>query len=222
MISKRDLNEAIAIATNVIQALLGTVCGCSVDGGRLVYDGGLLLATLPAQITGQTIAASLANLFEEARTTGATYIQFEAIRQSLFATPNGLPGIALQVYAIQLCLVEQSQILSATTFTTRPDIDAAIDGINEAFDQAIETAANAFDSIAYQTLISLAASVTQYLTSQAILLPQIAYFSFPNVMSSLWLSQRIYQDGSRAVELALENQAIHPLFLASPIRALSS
>jgi prophage DNA circulation protein len=136
--------------------------------------------------------------------------------------PTGLTGIAIQIYSVQLCLVEQSQIISSTTFVTRVDIDAAIDTISAAFDQSLEIAATAFDSIAFTTLLSLAAVTIQYLTSQAILLPQVVYFSFPQVMSSLYLSQRIYQDGTRERELALENQAVHPLFIPSPIRALSS
>jgi prophage DNA circulation protein len=223
MITKKDLNEAAAIVGGVIKALIGTARGGSGDGGSLVYDGGVLLATLAGQIAGQTITQSLANLFEETRTNGGTYVQFEALRNSLIAlAPTGLTGIAIQIYSIQLCLVEQSQIISSTTFVTRVDIDAAIDTISAAFDQSLEIAATAFDSIAFTTLLSLAAVTIQYLTSQAILLPQVVYFSFPQVMSSLYLSQRIYQDGTRERELALENQAVHPLFIPSPIRALSS
>ena len=223
MIAKQAFNETISIATQVINALLGTVGGSSVDGGSLVYDGGLLLSSLQTQINGATICPSLANLFEETRTTGATYAQFEALRQILLAmSPVTATGIAVQVFSIQMCLVEQSQILSAMTFDTRPDIDAAIDAINAAFDQALETAANAYDFIAYQTLIALAAATSGFLSAQSITLPEIIYFTFPQVMPTLWLAQRIYQDGTRERELALENQAIHPLFLASPIRALSS
>jgi prophage DNA circulation protein len=222
MITKQALNESVSLATQVIKALIGTVSGSSIDGGRLVYDGGLLLATLATQITGETVLTSLSNLFEETRTTGATLPQFEAIRQVLLAmSPVSLTAIALQVFSIQMCLVEQSQILSVTTFTARPDIDAAIDAINAAFNQALETAANAYDSVAYQTLTAVAAATSEFLNAQSITLPQIVYFSFPNAMPSLWLAQRIYQDGTRERQLALENQAVHPLFLESPVRALS-
>lgn len=216
---KSNLTEAVSVGTLVIQSFLRN----SENSGLLTYYAGQLLAMLPAQIAGATIAPNMVQLFETARLTGATYTQIDLIRTTAAAlSPKGPQGIALQAFAIQLCLVEMVQILAATVFVTRADIDAALDAINAAFDAAVEIASNAFDQVAYQFLISLHAACAQDLSSRAQTLPRMLTFNFQKPVNSLWLAQYLYQDASRADELVAENNVQHPCFMPSPILALSS
>jgi prophage DNA circulation protein len=224
MIKKRDMNDAVAGATTVINALMATLGGSTgVAGTSLTWSCGQILADLQDEFTTGAFWPDLANCFELARTAGATYAEIDLVRTTAAAlTPISPIGIAVQNYSIRMSLVELAQILAATTFVSRDDIDAALDTINAAFCSAEDTAAGAFDTVSYQALISLHAAVAQDLSNREQTLPRIIYYNFQRPLSALYLAQRIYQDASRAGEMVLENQVPNPLFMPLSIRALSA
>jgi prophage DNA circulation protein len=225
-IAKQSLNEAVAIGNGIVNNLLATLPSAASNapsGTSFVTAAGGLLADMATEIAEGTFWSDLANVFELARKAGVTYASMDSIRISASALiPLGNAGHAIQDYGIQLSLVEQAQILAATTFISRDDINSAITAINAAFLGAIDTAANNFDWNSYQALISLRGAISVDLNNREQRLPRIVFYNFPIAQPALWLSQRIYGDGSRAVEIAQENKAANPLFVISPVRALSS
>jgi len=226
-ITKPALNEAVAIGKSIVNNLLTALPSAASNvptGTSFVTAAGDLLADMASEIvvTGE-FWADLANVFELARQAGVTYASMDSVRMAAEALmPVGNAGQAVQDYAIQISLVELAQILTATTFVSREDIDTSLTAINAAFVDAIDTAANNFDWNSYQALIALRGTVAIDLNNRQQTLPRIIFYNFPTTQPALWLSQRIYGDGSRAVEIAKENNAANPLFMVSPIRALSS
>jgi prophage DNA circulation protein len=226
-ITKHALNEAVTIGTGIVNNLLASLPSASSNvptGTSFVTAAGNLIEDMASEIavTG-AFWADLASVFDLARQAGMTYAAMDSARATTEAlSPAGNAGQAIQDYAIQISLVGLSQILAATVFVSRDAIDASLVAINAAFLTAIETAANNFDWASYQTLIALRGAVALDLNSRAQTLPRILFYNFPSSHPALWLSQRIYGDGSRGVEIALENGASNPLFLSGPIRALSS
>jgi len=226
-ITKHALNEAVTIGTGIVNNLLASLPSASSNiptGTSFVTASGNLLEDMASEIavTG-TFWSDLANVFELARQAGMTYASMDSVRAATEAlAPIGNAGQAIQDYAIQLSLVELSQTLATTVFASRDAIDAALTSINASFTGAIETAANNFDWASYQTLIALRGAVGLDLNNRAQTLPRIIFYNFPRMHPALWLAQRIYGDGSRGVEIAKENNISNPLFMASPIRALSS
>ena len=223
MIIKRDLDEAVTIATGVINGLLVQL------DTKLEWDCGQVLATLSQQFLPTSKGfqnvfwTNLFILFEDCRVAGCTYDLMDNVRANAEAlTPNGKLGIAVRNISIRYSLVELAKIVQATVYMSRNDIDDALDRINAAFLTAIDTAAMSFDQVIYQSLVALHAAVVADLNNRAQILPRIIFYNFPVSKNALWLAQRLYQDGSRAVELAAENQVSNPLWIMSPIRALSS
>jgi hypothetical protein len=225
-ITKQALNEAVTIGNGIVNNLLATLPSAasnSTSGTNFVTAVGDLLADMASEIATGQFWADLSNIFELSRKSGVTYASMDSVRMAAEGlSPLGNAGQAIQDYAIQLSLVELSQILAATSFVSRDAIDASLTAINAAFLGAIDTAANNFDWSSYQALISLRGAVAVDLSSREQTLPRIVFYNFPRSHPALYLSQRIYGDGSRAVELAAENNSSNPLFVISPIRALSS
>jgi hypothetical protein len=231
MIKKCDLNEAAKIASGVINNLLAAPgsSAAGLAGSQLRWDGGQLLAGIASQLlpsadgTQGTFWGNLWTIFEDARAAGADYASIDSVRVAVEAlsTPYGLLGLAVQNIAIRYALAELAQILAAQAFVSRDDIDSALIGINAAFETAEETAADSFDSAAYQALISLHAAVAEDLSNREQTLPRLINISFATPLPALFIAQMIYQDGTRAAEIVAENKAPHPLFMPMSIRALS-
>ena len=225
-ITKQSLNEAVTIGNSIVNNLLATLPSAASNapsGTGFVTAVGDLLADMASEIATGEFWVDFANIFELSRKAGVTYASMDSVRIAAEAlVPLGNAGQAIQDYAIQLSLAELAQILAVTIFVTRDAIDASVTAINTAFLVAIDTAANNFDWNSYQALISLRGSVVVDLNNREQTLPRIVFYDFPMAQPALWLSQRIYGSGGRAVELAAENNASNPLFLRGPIRALSS
>lgn len=226
-VTKPALNEAVSIGTGIVRNLIAALPSAASNvpsGTSFVTAAGDLLADMASEIVATgAFWADLANIFELGRQAGVTYASVDSVRTTAGAlAPVGNAGQAIQDYAIQLCLVEMAQILAATTFANRDAIDASLTAINAAFIQAIDTAADNFDWNSYQALIAIRGAVAIDLNNREQALPRIVFYNFPKAHPALWLAQRIYGDGSRAVELAAENSVSNPLFMGSPIRALSS
>jgi prophage DNA circulation protein len=226
--NKAELNEAVGLAQQVLTALLATPStSTGQTGAQLRYLCGQLAVNAAAELNVDTgpaqFFADLAACFEQARVAGATYAPMDAVRATAEAfTPQMPAGVAVQNFSVRMALAELAQILSATTFTSRQDVDTALDAINASFDLAETVAADSLDNVAYRALIGLHAAVANDLSTRTRPLPRLVTYTFPQRMPVLWIAQRLYQDPSRAAELVAENKPVHPLFMPESGLALSS
>jgi len=217
------IDEAIAVLNDMLKDLLASVPSqFGLNGSDLRRQVGDLMAYAEPLIRSATLGAPLLGCFEAARLAGATIDGMDLIRQHLLnQTPKGKAAIAVVQAGILFSLVEDSKIIVGMTFTSRDDIDVMVDRMHEAFQPAIETAADDLDSATYQSILQLAGSLTNYLATAELPLPQMVTYKMGMPTPSLTLSNRIYGDGSRYDELAQENNVIHPAFCPRQGRALS-
>jgi prophage DNA circulation protein len=225
VMTKTDLNEAIAATAKVLTALQGTLAGqTGLAGAQTNFLCGQLAANGAVELFGggYQFWTDLTNCFEAAQKAGATFAAMGAVLAAANAlTPVGLPAIAVKNFSVRMALVEQARILAATTFTSRQQIDGFFDQIDASLQAAELVAADNLDNVAYVLLINVHAAVSNDLSSRAFTLPQMVTYSYPTRMPSLWIAQRLYQDASRNDELIAENLPIHPLFMPSTGRALA-
>jgi prophage DNA circulation protein len=215
--------EAARLVIGVIGDLLDTA---TIDPGRpgslVRLAAGDLIADAETLIENAAIAAPLANLFNLVRLAGATALEMDVVRQhtvAVYATYNA--ALSVQNAAIRFALVQCARILAAATLKSRPEVDAYLDRMNAAFEQAEIVAANSLDQASYRSITGLHAAVTYDLTTRARPLPQIVTYDFGLSKPALWISQRLYSDATRSDELIDENKPVHPAFVQMPIRALS-
>lgn len=226
--NKTVLTEAVAAAQTVLTAVLQSMGGkTGTAGASAALAIGTLLGNLAIEIAALSnentqFFSDFANCFEQARLAGASFVGMDAVRTAALAlTPVGLPAIAVKNFAVRMALAEEGQILAATTFTSRQQIDGYFVQINCSFDQAIVVAADGADNVTYQALTALYAAVSSDLGTRAQALPTLVQYSFATRKPSLWLAQRLYQDPTRAKQLVLENMPIHPAFMPAVGIALS-
>lgn len=225
--NKNDLNEAVSATQTILLALLGTLAGqTGTAGAQLALAVNTLSANATTELSqGAVFWSDFANCFEQARLAGATFMAMDQVRTAALAlspAPIGKPAIAVQNFASRMTLAEQGQILAATAFVSRQQIDAIFDTINTSFESAILVAADNNDAPAYEALIALQGAIANDLGTRARPLPRLVTYAFPARMPSLWLAQRLYQDPSRADELVGENSPIHPAFMPASGVALSA
>jgi prophage DNA circulation protein len=210
---------AIAVATDLIKVV-------TVDAGRagsmVRLAAGDLIANAGSLIDNAAIGAPLAELFDLVRQAGGTVEQFDTVRKHIVAMPVKYnAAFSVQNTAIRLALVQCARVLAATTLTSRPQVDAYIERMNAAFDQAETIAGNSLDQASYRSIIALHAAVTFDLTTRERPLPQIVVYNFALPKPALWIAQRLYSDATRGDELVAENSPVHPAFMQMPVRALS-
>lgn len=223
--TKADLNEAVSATATVLGVLLQTLGGVTGMAGAQLLSAVQLLKTNAGTelIAGAQFWSDFANCFELARIAGSTFAAMDAVRAAAEAlTPQGLPAIALKNFCVRLALAEEGQILAATDFASRQQIDRYFDQINLSFETAITIAADNQDNVAYEALIALYAAVSNDLANRAQPLPRLVRYEFPRRMAALSLAQRLYQDPTRYGEMIAENEPIHPLFMPQRGFALSS
>ena len=221
------LAEANGVLNNILNALLGIISGQKGSQPALAKNLiGVLQTNAKTQILAASVGTQLFNCFEQVRLLGATRVQMDSVRTlmlGLSPAPVTIPGVALAFYGIYFSLVEQAQIIAATNFTSREDVDQLLYTMNNAFDPVEEFAADATDDpTIYQQLIALHSTITADLVARARPLPQMIQYSFPIRMPSLQLSQRLYSVPTHANDLVAENKVVHPAFCLASGRALSA
>lgn len=218
---KAALNEAVSILQTGLIALMSNSPVAS--SAALRQAVGDLSAAAPSEIQGGTVAGDLFNCFDLAVAAGATAPSMANVRAvALAMTPLYVPGQLLATAMVRFCLIEEAQLIAATTYTSRDDVDAAIEFYGSAFDAAIDYASENNDQDAYMALITLEGTVINFLSLTARPLPQMVSYTFAQRMPALWMAQRLYQDPTRTLELVQENKTVHPLFMQRNIRALSA
>lgn len=219
-----NIAEGVGILATMLNALSGTVSGqTGTAGSQMFFAIGDLLASGEGDLRASQLGTPLLAVFELATTAGASLAGMNTVMAAMQAvTPASAIGIAVVNAGINMALVEQARILSATTFTSSNDVSAAIASNNANFSSAEETIADSGDVGTYQALIALHGSVTRDLVNRALQLPSLVTYQFPRSLPSLTMAFRLYADSTRADQLVAENKAIHPAFMPASGRALSS
>lgn len=218
-----NIDEAVSILGMMTTALRGTlVTAAGLPAADLYYALGDLVANAGTMLQAGQIGSPMLNCFDLAVSAGATIATMEQVRLAMMAgTPVSVIAIAVTIGAIRMALAEEVKIYAATTFTSRQDVDAALSQLNDAFDGAVDYAADNQDPMAYQALIAAHAAVVKDLTTRARPLPNMVTYSFGRVMTSHTLANRLYGDANRCDELRLENKVIAPAFMPISGSALS-
>ncbi len=220
---RTDLAEAVAVLTALLTAI-GQVPNVSTStaAAGLRQALGALAAGAAAAIAGFALGAPLASIFTQLRASGASFAGVDAVRaQALAAAPvSALAGVVADAVMLQ-ALTCQCRIVADLSFVSRDQVDAVRTTLDAAFDAAVDKAADAFDQVTLQALVTLRAAAMRDLAARARPLPQLVSYAFPMRRPALWIAQRLYADGSRYLELVAENNAVHPLFMPAAGRALS-
>ena len=210
-----EVNETSAILGVLMTALSATLSAATgTAAADLYYAIGDLQANAGTLIRSGVWGAQVLACFDLALPAGATVADMEAVRLAMEAeAPQSVTAVALTNAGVVMALAEEVKILAATTFVSRTEIDAALSALVAAFEGAVEYAADSGDSAAFQALIAAQAAAVTDLNARAQSLPSIVTYSFPRVMTSHALAQRLYGDAGRADELRAMNGVIDPHFM---------
>jgi hypothetical protein len=194
--------------------------------GRAGSDLRLVVGDLNAHVSDYirdgSFAARLLTCYATATAAGITVAWLDQVLEQLFnEQPKYLASVSVQQNSILMALAQDARVLGATTFVSREDVDLMLVKMKDWFDQARQLAAAQRDNPGYNALISLAGAITRYLADVARPMPRMLQFSIAP-MPSLTMSQYIYYEGGRSEELIAENKVVHPLFMPTSIRGLSS
>lgn len=222
--TRNDLDEASGILVTLLNALLGILQGkTAVTSASAKQAIGFLTANAGNQIVAGALGTQLFDCFEQVRLLGVTRQQMDTIRILMLSQrPKGLAAVAIAISGVYFALVEEVQIVAATKFVSREDVDATLAALNVAFEPAEEFAADATDDPSvYQAVVALHSSTTRDLIARARPLPRLVTYTFNVNLPFLVLSQRLYATAARANELRDENKVVHPLFMPTSGRCLS-
>jgi prophage DNA circulation protein len=220
---KQDSQEAAPIVDAVLEELLGQVPSQGITGANLRMAANSVRVNALFLLGIDSIGAPLQNIFQLAQATGATLAQMEQVRAVASAfSPITVGAILVRDSLVQYALATEGAILATVVFTSRDDVEALRPVINAEFASAEELAADAMDSVTYQSIVSLHAAMSYFLTQTAQPLPRMLSFAFAAPLPTLVAAYKLYADASRADELRDQNKVIHPAFMLPTGRALSA
>lgn len=219
-----SVKEAYGILDRALDVLARSVKDRGHPGAEVRRAIGDLRVKGMRYISDGVLGQPLADCFNLARIGGGSLATIKAVRlQVLSEAPRSLTAVSVTQSLVNLTLVQQSLILADMSFDSRDQVDEIFKDMNAAFDEAILTAADQYDSDACQKLVALHAAVSRLLTKIARPLPRMVSFTLQEErLPSLCASNFLYGDGSRAEELIKENGVVHPLFMIASGRALSN
>jgi prophage DNA circulation protein len=221
--NKKESQQAAPILQRSLAVLVGVVPSSGRAGSDLRTACGALSANAEILLLADQVGPPLAECFDLARAAGATQAQLAAVRnETLTETPTMLGAVLIKNSIIQLCLVAEGNVIASMVFTSRQDVDALRLEINTVFVGVEETVADDKDQMTYQSIVSLHAAITYFLTQTARPLPRVLQFAFAAPMPTLVTAMRLYSDGGRADELRAENKVVHPAFMPPTGQALSA
>lgn len=183
--------------------------------GRMMADDNM------AHIATYSTALSIA--LDIARQAGATQQAVGRVRlAALQESPRWPGGVATVLATVRLSLAAEARVISAMTFASRAEANTVLTRINAAFNEAGLRAADDLDAGTYAAILSLQSLTVKFLTDQALRLPYIIDYEFPKVLPSLRMSQQVYGDATRSLQLINENKVVHPAFMPRTGRMLST
>jgi hypothetical protein len=197
-------DEPVSVINRTLDGLLMTASDTGRAGADLRRACGRLKVTAEIHIANNTIAEPLGECFDLARIAGATWHEIEYIRRVLVAEePVSLIAVLVTQACILFCLGNQAQIIAATIYKSRQDVEAVQLQMREAFALAAEDAANDMQGSTFLAITALSGAVVFYLYDRARPL-------------------RLYDNAARADELRDENKVVHPAFMRRKGQALNA
>jgi prophage DNA circulation protein len=157
------------------------------------------------------LLASLSQTSFAEPVAGAT---LNAAQQSAVATTSILLRRAAVVQMARACQAYQPASVD--------DAKALRASVCGSLDAEITVAGDEGADDVYNALRALRTAVSADLTARGAGLPTTMTVSSPLPMPSLVLAQRLYRDSSRADELVTQSDCIHPAFMPTSFKALST
>jgi prophage DNA circulation protein len=135
---------------------------------------------------------------------------------------SALPGaVATGNLIAWSALAYMGNVISVYQPTSSTDADNLLTEITPIYQAAWIAAADAHDVASYKALKQIFSGISAYLRSVAVNLPPLVTYSFPTSLPAPVLAQWVYQDGSRADEIMLRANPVHPLFMPQAVVMLS-
>jgi hypothetical protein len=192
-------------------------------GAELRYQIGDLTARTASYIADGSFANRLLNCFKLATASGINLDWMDRVIKGLTEeTPTTLPATSVVQNSLIFALAQEGRIIRATNYVSRDDVDTTMKRMKNWFDTIRFIIADTMSGPSYQQFINLCAAITRYLTDAARPLPRMLRYELPTTMPGLAISNYVYGDGGRDLELEAENKVVHPLFYRLSVRALSA
>jgi hypothetical protein len=121
---RSDVNEAAPLLVRMLTLLLSFVPPQGRPGVGARTAIGDVRVNAAQLCFEDTLGTPLDNCFTQSRLAGVTWQQFETVRRSVDAeTPQTLGGVLVQGACVRLCLAVIAEVLAATTFISRQQVD---------------------------------------------------------------------------------------------------
>ncbi len=128
---------------------------------------------------------------------------------------------AILSFARIAAIAAWGEALERQTYSCRADAVAARALFAEMIGQELGNWTGAAGFPVYTALQDLQGAVVQYLTQLMANLAPVVTVTAPQSMPALWWGWRLYQDPTRAVDLVLRNNVMHPSFMPLSFEALA-
>jgi hypothetical protein len=204
-------------AAEIVDRMMVNLATCIPTQGRAGSDARVAIGYVRANaftlLMADAIGPPLDEAFDLTFSSGANLEQIEAVRVQVELEQPRSPGAVLLTQAgMNFCLATEGRIIAAMTFVSREDVERIKQRMIAPFANAEEVAADEMDSMTFQALIGLHATITNHLVKTALPLPRLLAFQFFEPLPSLVQSYRLYSDASRADEMRDANKVVHPAF----------
>lgn len=140
-------------------------------------------------------------------------------------TPVGLARAAIQQASDDLfqraAACAMARASAAYQPTSAEDAAAIRDLVLATLDTIILAVADEGDDGTYDALRAVRAAVVQDLNARGANLPTVVTVALPAALPALTLAQRLYQDATRADQLVMQADPVHPAFMPVSFQALS-
>jgi transcriptional regulator len=192
-------------------------------GADIRRQVGDLVSRVNIYVADGTFALRLLNCFKAATDAGINLDWMDRVIDQLTKeTPTTLTSTSVVQNSLVFAIAQEGRIIAATTFVSRTDVDTTMRRMKKWFDLSKELLADTMSGPGYEAFITLVAAITRHLTDTARPLPQMLRYNLPGPMPGLAISNYIYGEGSRDLELTAENKVVHPLFFPRQIRAMNA
>jgi prophage DNA circulation protein len=220
---RADATEAAPILDRMLAALVSFVPAKGRAGANARTAIGDTRANAYKLLIDDALGPPLDDCFQQALIAGITWQQIEAVRVQVDQeTPVSLGAMLIQNTGVRLCLATECYILAGMTFISRQQVEEIKTALFQPFQDAEEIAADDMDQMTFQSLITLHGAITNHLVQTALPLPRMLNYQFFQVLPSLVMAYKLYDDASRADEVRDENRIVHPAFCPLVGEALSS
>jgi hypothetical protein len=220
---KTEFEEIEGIVGRTMRNLVDFSGKAGRPGADLRRAVGDLVSRVNIYIADGTFAERLLRCFKLATSAGINLDWMDRVIDQLTKeTPTTLTSTSVVQNSLMFAIAQEGRIIGATKFVSRDDVDVTMRRMKKWFDLIKEILADTMSGPGYEAFITLCAGITRYLTDTARPLPRMLRYDLPASMPALTLSNYIYGDGTRDLELTAENKVVNPCFMPMRIRALNA